>query len=167
VNNQPNQMPNPMLTIRIIWGALLFSTVIYLIVVNTIVRPEEGLMENDMYKIIFPMMGLMCAGLAVGIPEILGKGLRAKIQNPSDVREVLKFYFTLFILRMALFEAVVIYGFVWAFLTRNTVYYYPMWLVGAGGMIWSFPTEAKILKWANPGSSRGAGKDPGAHVKKL
>jgi hypothetical protein len=166
VNNQQNQMPNPMLTIRILWGALLFSSVIYGLVLNMLVHPEGGGGQNEMYGIVFPLIGLINAGLAVFLPEILSKGIRARIQDPSDLRRVLQQYFVPFIVRMALFESVVIMGFMWAFLTKTTMYYYPMWFVGAAGMIWSFPTETKILKWAQQNGDR-SGQNPGSHVKRL
>ncbi len=158
-----------LVTLRIIWGGIFSSTVLFLVVLSIVERPGE-LAEPMM----LPVMGLVAAStavVAVVLPELLFRqGLNAQKPNiaiqeqpdpeapegfgrtvllPSDPaaarRSLLAAYSTKTILGCALSEAVCIFGFVLGFLGVAIPLVVPFFLVGWLLLGYHFPRDAGML----------------------
>ncbi len=163
-----NQAPS-FATLRIIWGAILSSTVMFLVVLGVIDRPDE--LENAMLLPIFGFVAASTAVSAVAFPEFLlrqtltakkgeipttevpdptappgfGKQHRVPSNPEAAHRSVLAAYSTKTILGCALSEAVCIFGFVLGFLGVSLPWVLPFFVVGWLAMGYNFPSEAKML----------------------
>jgi F0F1-type ATP synthase membrane subunit c/vacuolar-type H+-ATPase subunit K len=131
--------------LKILWGALLASHFMYLFVLYTVNQSYEG--EKGLEEpMLLPVMasGALCAW-AAGF--FLYKHFLAtekkKVRNPSQ-DEMASIYLTPMIVRLALFEAAAIMGFVPAFLSHDINYFLPPLLINIGLFAMNFPSEQRI-----------------------
>lgn len=158
-----------MVTPRILWGALLASTVIYLVVLETLEPPAEP----DRFMLIgLGIAAVFSATLSIFLPAYLHR--QAVAATELEVEEVpdpdaqamfrdqiptvrrfadpdavvgraMALFFTPFILGMALAESVVIYGFVLGFLGFDFTTIIPFWVAGWALMLVRFPRWSDAL----------------------
>lgn len=157
-------------TPRILWGALLFSTVLYLVVLFMVHPPHQEL--QPLYP---PLFGLLSLGIAVVSfvlpaqgykqtvlrqkPEIAEEAdqqgsdiipyrdapKRRVFASPTDARRMARIaYQTPFILGMALSEAIALFGFVLGFLGHPLPYFIPFFVFAWVLMLVRFPTEKAV-----------------------
>lgn len=147
---------------RILWGALFASTFMYLAVVVTL--PSEATEPPDpTFAMILAVLGLGSATLGFFLPEIVRKQTFATLRFETteaerfgDVPAGTKFFAdpararataqsglqTPFILRMALFESIALYGLVLAFLRHPPFVYAGFFVLTWALMALQFPTES-------------------------
>ncbi len=132
-------------TPRIVWAAILGSTVMYFGVLVLLSGQWQG--EAPPVDPVLPLvLGGMSVVVAALVPvmrrAVMGTvalvapppgGMHAEVAEDAledEISEALRRYQTGTIVGMALSEAVVLFGFVLAFLTQDPLAYVPGWLVG-------------------------------------
>ncbi|MAA79326.1 MAG: hypothetical protein CL916_08700 [Deltaproteobacteria bacterium] len=107
----------------IIWGALLVSQLIYLVIPQFL----EITAEPPEQIIIFALcgIGMSNAVFSFVVPNFL--------KNQDRI--------SLSIIQYALFESCAIFGFICAFLGAESMYHYGLAFLGAGGMLLVFPKQ--------------------------
>ncbi len=161
---------------RILWGALVFSTCLFLVVL--VIQQRTGALPTEpVNPIMLPVIAVVALGVAVfGVvfSRQMHRGLlkAAKLEvvsevdersgpvlfrdaaptirafaNPEQARAVAFTRFhTPFILGMAMSEAVALFGFTLAMLGFPMLQVLPFWVVCWGLMIMRFPTLKRVLE---------------------
>lgn len=141
------------MTIRIIWGGLLGAQIVYATALRFVLStsgPLEGFV-NEFILPLFSTVGLINCFIAVYFPRYLLSIEKAKLlkipgsgAKNIDINELVNFYRTPFIIRMALFESVTLLGFGVSFVNKNFELMIPFISVSVAAFILIFPTEEKI-----------------------
>jgi len=161
---------NRMITPRILWGALLFSTLVYLVILQVIELPEA---EPD--PVMLPVLGVAGLGSAIisiflpahlhrqqaavskleveEVPDPTAQGmfrdqiptLRRFADPDAVVAKGAAIFFTPFILGMAMAESVAIYGFFLGFIGFDLVTIIPFWVAAWALMLVRFPRWTDVL----------------------
>ena len=129
-------MKGPLLTARILWGALFASTLIYLLVLE-LVTLDAG---TDWQALLYPL-GFAAAATAIGslfAPRLL------KGQSPNKKEGS---YLTALILALALAESVAIFGLVLGFLGAPVTVVVPFFALCWLLMLVQFPTTEKLERF--------------------
>ncbi len=151
---EQNTPSNQILRAKIIWGALLFSQVIYGFLAFTTAQgytPSEGetltpFHQNILFKPL-AFFALVTFVLSFVIPKFI-----FKTTNPQSKNENTNFsitpYFTPCILLLALLESVALCGFVISFMTHDFQAYPSFAVFSVIGFLASFPNQENLLKIA-------------------
>jgi hypothetical protein len=160
-------------TPRILWGALSFSTVLFLVVLYQ-TRGHAVHELEPMFPPLFALIGLGTAVASFVVPNMQYRQFvsrkklmltdepdpgassdvipyrnaptRKVFANPAEARRVALIVFqTTFILGMALSEAVALYGFSLAFLGHPIQFWLPFFLVAWVLFALRFPTEKSVF----------------------
>ncbi len=145
---------NPSLIVpRYIWGALLFSQLLYLYILQTMEGNWARLgnlppAEIETYKTVFAAISVANFIGAFVIYRVLTSRQRARVKamGRPEISQLMSLYLIPFILTLALFEAVTLFGFVLSMIAYDATLIYPYIAAGSLGMIWLFPTEDRIRK---------------------
>lgn len=163
-------MQQRLMTARILWGALLASTVMFLVVLQFAKNPDP-----ELIPLMPPLLGLVALGVAVvsvalpsyQVKTVLGKSDVAVTEeadpNASGIipyrdapkrrvfarpeqAEITAFmaYQPALILGCALSESVALFGFVLGFLGHSPAIYLPFFAVAWGLFAIRFPTRARV-----------------------
>jgi hypothetical protein len=140
-------MKNPA---ALIWTGLFASQFIYAAILDMLIPPgkelsNEQITTNPVF-LILGVLALAHVPLAWFIPKILWKQ-RAKTLPESDRTTdavLLEAYFTGFIVRLALLEAVCVIGFVGSIIAHRSSLILPFLGVSAAGFVVNFPTKTHI-----------------------
>jgi hypothetical protein len=128
-NNSPSsQPPANLLTLKIIWGALTFSQLIYLVVAFFVVEPPEQPPEQMMSIIFF---GIGCSNILLGT---FGVEKFMKAQDFSS-------FVTQCIIKWAMIESGVIFGLVNKFQGGLDAIMVGLYVLALFGMIKTFPSD--------------------------
>jgi hypothetical protein len=104
-----------------------------------------------------PIFLVLC--LIAIVDFVLAQNLHRFVKSPDTTQPTshahaepgnLQRSFSLFIVRLALFEAIALLGFVAALLRTNVVLYLPFLLLSLAGLLISSPTEALLKNLVNP-----------------
>ena len=114
------------------WGMLIVAPIVYLIVVDLISAGIEARAGNDLlvYLLLVVSVAQPAAGLVVERIQF-----SACKRRPQAGMNLISLYFNLSIVKMAMAEAVYVFGFVTFVVTGrslNMLYFYPI------GVAWSF-----------------------------
>lgn len=155
--NAPNHRPETLLqTARIVWYGLFSTPFLLLIVAWIVISPSQ----NDLSaggSTSDPIFLVLC--LVAIVDFLLAQNLHRFVKFPGTTQSTslsqaepsdLQRGFSLFIVRLALFEAIALFGFVAALLRTNVVLYLPFLLLSLAGLLISSPTEALLKNLANP-----------------
>ncbi len=161
-----------LLIARVLWGALLFSTVIYLVVLITI-APETTGPATGPHALVFAAIGITLAGTSIGLPPILYNGMlrragfettdipdekaeamfrdqqptRRVFQSPDFVKSrAAQIALTPNIIGLAMAESIAICGFVLGFLGQPLNIVLMFFLAAWTLMIPRFPTARRALE---------------------
>lgn len=121
---QPTHPQNPaharmraMMVPRILWGAMLFSVILYIFIGKFITggredlgrEPNSAIQPFYEHPFFIPLLAVACMTFVMAfiLPNIIVKNMKPNPANPNP-------YFVPFIVRIALFEAVAMYGLVFA-----------------------------------------------------
>jgi len=155
--NDPNHRPETLLqTARIVWYGFLFTPFLLLIVAWVMISPSQsdlsvGGSVSDPIFLALCLVAIVDFVLAQKLHRFVR--LAEKPQSPPHSQAVpgnLQRGFSLFIVRLALFEAIALLGFVAALLRTDVVPYFPFLLLSVAGLLISSPTEALLKNLANP-----------------
>ena len=134
-----NPQQGALLTQRIVWGALLFSQLVYLVVALVVADPSpeaiEAMANNPMPMILFGI-GLTEIGVAVFvIPNIIKPP-----EKPTNVSQLL----TSRIVQWAIVESAIILGLVNAFQGGTNTVMIGLFVVAVLAMLKTFPKDIPI-----------------------
>ena len=133
-----NQQPSPKL-LWIVWGAMLFSLVIYGVVLRFI--EPTGEMDPSQLQMMLMAFSVVSAteiGVIFFLRNLLFFG-RIEDGEFDDRDEVAQGYFTTSVITWALCEAIGIYGLVLSMLTGDITYFLAFGLVGGALMLYFRP----------------------------
>ena len=142
---QPQTNVKPILLLQIIWGAMLFSPFMMLMVLKVIYGGAETEPLNpELMKQWYLYFGLATASLVASyfVPRFLFS--QAKHQKPTTVTEMIKLYSPGFIVSLALTEAVSIIGFMFSFIKKDPSPFYAFISLTVVVFLMRFPTEGKV-----------------------
>jgi hypothetical protein len=142
---QPQTKVNSIIQLQIIWGAMLFSPFMMLMVLKIIYGGAESEQLNpELMKQWYLYFGLATASLVASyfIPRFLFS--QAKQQKPTTVTEMVKLYSPGFIVSLALTEAVSIIGFMFSFIKNDPSPFYAFISLTVVVFLMRFPTEGKV-----------------------
>ena len=128
---------------KILWAALLASTVFYFVIL--MVKPGAASGTNNPLLIyIFAGLAIVFFVLSLILPDLVFKQSLKQLGKTPDTSSAMKCSFPAFVIRLALCEAISVYGFMASFLGR-TEFYYPFWLGSFIAFLLAFPSEEKIM----------------------
>jgi len=136
-------------TMRVIWGALLVSLGMYFFVAvkkqpTPFVFDLSAANPQNMVEMIISGMAVVMVALAFVLPNLFLNRAKKSVNSQTDVRQMAKYYFVPFIVRLALLESCTLYGFAMSFMRRDAMIMLPFVLISVVGYLMSFPTEAGI-----------------------
>ena len=146
-NDSQTQAPSlqaRMMAPKILWGAMLASTFMYLFVISTksqtSINTDFKILssENPLSKA-FAFAALFMAISAWQIPGILRK---KALQNADPFPG----WFVSFIVRLAMLESISVFGLVLAILSHDINDAIPFFIVSWAGFLLSFPTADKATR---------------------
>jgi hypothetical protein len=113
---------------KLIWFALVFSTVIYAAIIYTLYPNPQGSFEDSLkrpYTLILYGMALLDFLLGLVLPSL-------QANRPPRLRMVVS---------MAIFESSVIFGLIAAFFAQDWRVFVPTWALGLMGMWRMYPSD--------------------------
>ena len=122
---------------RIIWGAIAFSTVIYLVILLTL-HPHAPATSLDVATL--PLVVKICLAMAL-FEFLLGWILPGRLIVKEPRQRM--------IIAMAIFESCAIFGLVAAFFTQDWRLYIGPWVLAIIGFLRNFPRDESATR---PGS---------------
>jgi hypothetical protein len=130
---------------RILWGALLFSTFLYVAILELTV--VEG--APDWRTLLFPLTvaGVVIAGASLVAPRILLRRRSTRLTRESTRPEGKGSYLVALLVSMAFAEGVAIVGLVLGFMGAPDSIVLPFFCVTWVLMMFQFPTEAKMAEF--------------------
>ena len=150
---QQNQ-PMNILSLRIVWGALLGSQAMYGLVLKFLISQNDAPFDaiNPYFVPMFSSMAILLIFLAIFVQKFLLKEAKKQLHvkfgavdlSKLNISDLIGFFFSPCILRLALFEAVALFGFSLAFMNKDLNYYIPFVSASMVGYFFNFPTEEKI-----------------------
>lgn len=115
---------------RVIWAAIVMSTVIYFVIAYTQApNPPRPFEESVRAPITLAMYGAAFAAFVAGLV------LPSFLQSPSRTKMVIT---------MSVFEACAIFGLLAAFLQQDWHVYVPAWILALAGFIRAFPKDEQV-----------------------
>jgi hypothetical membrane protein len=142
---QPMQQKHTMMTLRILWGALLLSTsMLFLVLKFVLPEGEASPITPKKMQTWYMFFGMACVFLLASylLPKFILK--QAAQRKPSTMEEMLQLYATPFIMSLAMTEAVSLVGFAFSFTSREIQSFYPFFALSVIFFLMRFPTEEKI-----------------------
>ena len=175
VNKETAARPKPWFVMRILWGAPLMSTFIYLAVLHAAV-PTPPQPPDPILLPVLSMVALSVAGISFWLPRMIFTGavkmalknerfashmvpdpdasmilreeapqLRMLVNDKKNRDLVVSLFFTPFILGMALSESVAVFGVVLGFLGFDLLYVLPFFAVAWVLMVIRFPRPEGVM----------------------
>lgn len=129
----------------IIWGALLFSQIIYGAVLLFMIDDFE--LANEPSEALVPILSsvaLIALFAGYFLPKKLIGAQKLDLSQGQSLDELCQAIAAPFIMRLALFDSVTVMGFVLAFTTGEVKYFYPFALVGIFSHLTNFPSPERI-----------------------
>jgi hypothetical protein len=115
-----------MKTDKVLWAAMVFSTVIYAVMAYVALGKDGGSFEERVRQpYALALYGMALASFVAGF--VVPRSIRA----PR----------TRMIVGLALFEACAVFGLIAAFLARDWRLFLPAWIVGLIGMVRAYPSD--------------------------
>jgi hypothetical protein len=148
-----NQTTNDIRTIRIIWGGLLFTIVIYGLLAYMAVRnPAPGPFESAFSNPIVLVLQIIGVGMFFLAFVMSSVFLRRRPAGPrapaapvtSGVVSVTPRMRLALIVRWAMIESTAIFGLLAAFLSQDPRVFLPLGGLAIGGMLMSYPSDERL-----------------------
>lgn len=141
-NQKSPNLVNPMLTPRIVWGALVLSTFMYY---SILVQKGTGAPTGDGDLMILPLsiVAAVVFILSFVVPEFILKAQARRLQRPLELQKLVSISLVPLVIRMAFAESVCIFGLLLG-LRNGIQYFYPFWAASLLSMLLAFPSEAKL-----------------------
>jgi hypothetical protein len=151
--------PPATFTVQVIWGALLAGQLMYLMAAFQMTAKRAAgqnlsavATDPGVLKLPFTILAVAVCAAAIFIPRILAKTNPKGVDTQNaPLTEVIPLFFTPFIVRIALFEAVTLFGFVLVIAGREPITtMLPFMAASVVGFILNFPNEVKIRGLLKP-----------------
>lgn len=161
-----------LMTARILWGAILMSVVLFLVVLQIVPRPPAS--PDPVLAPTFAAVALAIAVVSFLLPRHLHRSMLAKVEVPVTTeadpgafgsfyreaapsrriiadreaahRAAVACFMTPHVLRLALSESIALFGFVLGFLGHAPPVWAPFFAVGAVLIAIRFPTARQMIK---------------------
>lgn len=135
--------------IKVIWGALVYSQLMYGVVIYLTQREylDAPFATDHPMFMNTVVMAVAAFAAAIFIPASLLETAKRKMKDQASgggQTNYVAAYFTPWIVRMALFEAVTIFGLTFVFQSHIPVAFVPFAVVGLLGQVSQFPSEQRI-----------------------
>ncbi len=155
--NNPTPRPDALIqTAKILWFGFLSTPLLILIVAWFVASPKQKDLsssgsESD------PIFLILC--LIAIVDFVLAQNLHRFVKSPRETQSTasslgepgdLRKGYSLFIVRLALFEAIALLGLVAALLRTNVLLYLPFLLLSLAGLLISSPSETLLRNLARP-----------------
>jgi hypothetical protein len=130
-------MPVPLLTARIVWGALLGAIGLYFVLLGSLVGQPGGAPAVDVESMrpIFMGLAVLAFGGILFFRRVLPTVERDPARGtPADPRN-----FTAYVVGWALAESIALYGLTLGMLARRVDEALPFFAVGAALLLWQRP----------------------------
>jgi hypothetical protein len=145
-------------TLRILWIALLFSHAIYGVALSYVLDQQSP--PEKFPPMIVPIivsLSIIVFFAAIYLPRFIlnvAKGKLKKLSVGADIsytkiEDLIVLFAPIFILRLALLEAVALFGFVLAFMQKDIDFFIPFAMASVVAYFLNYPTEEKIKKAFN------------------
>lgn len=148
MQNQPVQPESPeqlLMTLRILWAAILSSS--FILVFISYQNFSGEIVEFEGINL-FYFVALAVLVISHILPKVVFKQALAQAPKPATENQIFTSYFTSFILSIALSEAITLLGFVSVTTTHEPKRILPFVAVGVLNMIYFFPDKDRILQKA-------------------
>lgn len=135
-----------LVTLRIIWAALLgshflYGFALYVLINQNTVPPEE---VSPMMLPILSSLAIIIFFAAIFLPRFFLASAKKLMQPKLNLEDLIPQFVAPFVVRLALFEAMALFGFGLAFLHKDIKYFLPFAAVSVVAYFLNFPTEVKI-----------------------
>jgi hypothetical protein len=155
--NDPNDKSSTLIqTAKILWFGFLSTPLLMLIVAWIVAAPQQDALPSsgsvsDPIFLIFCLIAVVDFVLAQNLHRFVNssRGTQSSASSQGEAVDLRKGY-SLFIVRLALFEAIALLGFVAALLRTNVLLYIPFLLLSLAGLLISSPSEALLRHLARP-----------------
>ena len=140
--------PSPLLQLRIIWGALLFSVALYVGLAFFVQLPPAAAgAPQQPFELIFAVAALGSLGASYFVPQLLIKQLaKPPTDAPLDEKKLARLLMTPWIVRLALCESVAVLGLMLAFVSQQPMKIVPFAALSALAMLTAMPTETALRR---------------------
>ncbi|HXJ32956.1 MAG TPA: hypothetical protein VMS22_02870 [Candidatus Eisenbacteria bacterium] len=122
---------------RLVWGALLVSLVMYVVVLVLLLGQPGTPAPTDATMMRYLFIGLTVANL--GVVLVFRRNLPPSDAGPATAAPDPQAVFTTYLVCWSLSEAVALYGLVLGFLTHGLDAAQPFFIVGAALLLWQRP----------------------------
>jgi len=136
--NDPQNIEVRVLTLRIIWMALLMSVVIYYVITFFVTRPED-LAPNPTLSI-----GLICVAMLTILISFL---LKNRLLSKAEAQQHLGMVQQAYVVTWAITEVAALLGLLDFFLTADR-YYHALFIIAAVGLLFHFPRRESVVNAA-------------------
>jgi hypothetical protein len=140
-----NTFTKQIMTMRIIWVALLFSQFIYLFIGQTMSPAAASVQAEDVTGALKIEYVLFFMGIVVGIFSFILPTIMEKEERKAKGKLKIEGVFVRFIISLALSEAVGLFGFISKIIFLNANVFYALSAFSISLFVLRFPTEQKIL----------------------
>jgi hypothetical protein len=155
--NDPNDKSSALIqTAKVLWFAFLSTPLLILAVAWIVASPQPDSLPSS-GSVADPIFLILC--LIAVVDFVLAQNLHRFMRSPRNAQSTvhssgepvdLKKGYSLFIVRLALFEAIALLGLVAALLRTNVLLYLPFLLLSVAGLLVSKPSEALLRHLARP-----------------
>lgn len=134
---------------RLIWAALVFSNLMYGLVLVTQFKDQLAAPFPSTHILVFPLMviALMALAIAMILPKALFMKAKAKFDAsavPPTDQQIMQSFFAPWIIRMALLESISIYGFLLAMMTQAPIAFVPFGALSILTQLSQYPTPQRV-----------------------
>jgi len=156
-----------LMTLRIIWFALLMSLAVYLFVAIQVGTHVQSSINEETFGILRTVLYAMAFALLIAtryIRKLIMSG-KSQVSQPAQALEYLALqkYSAATIVALAMSESIGIYGLILFFLGKNSTDLYLLILISAGAMVIYRPKKDEMLHLVQGGrvdSGAGRGTSP-------
>jgi sugar phosphate permease len=149
------QKPLTLASLQIIATALMASLGIYGYALDMkLSQSTDAVMENPFMLPAMGTMAILCFGAGIFIPQMLIKAQRVEMvkkygNNLSalSVDEIVLNIGAALVVRLALFEAIALFGFGLSTMNHKMEYYLAFGVVSLAAMLFNFPREEKLREF--------------------
>jgi hypothetical protein len=149
------ELDKRLMTLRIIWFALLMSLAVYLFVAIQVGTKVQSSINKETFGILRTVLYLMAAAILIAtryVRKLILSG-RSQISQPAQAWEplALQKYSAATIVALAMSESIGIYGLILFFLGKNSTDLYLLILISAAAMVVYRPRRDEMLSLVQAG----------------
>jgi hypothetical protein len=137
--------PARLLSIQIVWGALLSTVIGYVAIAYLTIPPGEKPEDLGAFELVLALLALSTLSLSFVIPKkLLGKAIGNDDPEALSIEDLTARVFSPWIIRMAMTESAAVLGFVAAMGSRQPSKILPFVVISALAMLTTLPTDRSL-----------------------